>query len=66
MLENIASALIIMKGRFTGKGTVGNPIVCFHNFAFGKFHDESKRVEILDQRDKGIVKEMEEMELDKE
>jgi len=66
MMENVASALVIMKGRFTGKGNSNNPILCFHNFAYGKFHDDTKRVEIMGQREEGTVKEMEELELEKE
>jgi len=42
---NEVSLLHMMKGRFTGKP---HPIPCFHDFAKGRFHSETKKTKFLE------------------
>lgn len=43
--ENIVSQIVIMKGRSTSKATW---VDCYHNFPYGRFHDENKKKEYME------------------
>jgi replicative DNA helicase len=45
--DGIASVLVPMKGRFVSKAS-DLPILCFHNFKYGKFHDESAKAKFME------------------